>query len=150
MPTPPALFSSKQVADALQVSESSVKRWCDQGLIPMIRTAGGHRRITLEELLRFVAESERPLLNPMAIGLSAPPARMRSARTVDGTDEQKLFRAALSAGDEESCRRIFESLRQTQRSAAAAAELLITDALHRFGEAWEREEIDVYQERRGC
>ena len=35
------LVSPKQVAHAMGVSESSLKRWCDQGLIPTVRTAAG-------------------------------------------------------------------------------------------------------------
>ena len=46
-------LTTRQVAEALSVSESSVKRWCDQGAIPTIRTVGGHRRIPLDGLLRF-------------------------------------------------------------------------------------------------
>ena len=48
-------YSPKQVAERLGVSESSVKRWLDQGVVPVLRTAGGHRRISeesVEELLR--------------------------------------------------------------------------------------------------
>lgn len=151
MPAPQSLFSPKQVAEALQVSESSVKRWCDQGLIPMSKTAGGHRRIALDELLRFVSESERPLLNPMAIGLSDPPAR-RPDRPVrgPGSDEQEAFRMALSAGDEQRCKELLDTVYERCGSVTAASELLITDAMHRFGEAWVRNELDVYQERRGC
>jgi len=31
-------LTTKQVADVLRVSESSVKRWCDSGVIPTVRT----------------------------------------------------------------------------------------------------------------
>ncbi len=46
------LLTPKQVARAIQVSESSIKRWCDRGTIPAEYTAGGHRRIPLAELVR--------------------------------------------------------------------------------------------------
>ena len=150
VPVPSPLFSPKQVAEALQVSESSVKRWCDQGLIPMVRTAGGHRRISLDDLMRFTAESERPLLNPIAIGLSVPPPAPATIRPTAGSQEQIAFRQALSAGNEAACRQIFQRLSEISGSVAVASELLITDALHRVGEAWERQELDVYHERRGC
>lgn len=51
------LLTTRQVAAELQVSESSVKRWCDQGLIRTQRTAGGHRRIERSSLRRFLALS---------------------------------------------------------------------------------------------
>jgi excisionase family DNA binding protein len=62
-------FSPKQVAQSLRVSESSVKRWCDQGAIPTIRTVGGHRRITLSGLNEFLQATERTLADPAALGI---------------------------------------------------------------------------------
>jgi excisionase family DNA binding protein len=47
------LLSPREVADALGVSESSVKRWVDGGELAAQRTAGGHRRIARSEALRF-------------------------------------------------------------------------------------------------
>lgn len=116
----------------------------------MLKTAGGHRRIALDELLRFVSESERPLLNPMAIGLKVPPRRSSDEHYTPGTTDQELFRRLLATGDETGCREVLEKVFMQCGSVTQATELLITDALHRFGEAWERNELDVYQERRGC
>jgi len=62
-------FSPKQVAQALQVSESSVKRWCDRGVIRTDRTHGGHRRIPLEYLMEFLESTNRRIVDPDAIGL---------------------------------------------------------------------------------
>jgi len=57
-------FTPKQVATALQVSESSVKRWCDRGVIRTDRTLGGHRRIPLENLMEFLESTNRRVLDP--------------------------------------------------------------------------------------
>lgn len=62
-------YSPKQVAERLGVSESSVKRWLDQGVVPVLRTAGGHRRVSeesVEELLRQLkTTSGFPRLSPV-------------------------------------------------------------------------------------
>ena len=58
------LVSPKQVARVIGVSESSLKRWCDQGLIRMVRTAGGHRKMQISEVIRFVREHNHKLVNP--------------------------------------------------------------------------------------
>lgn len=59
------------------MSESSVKRWVDDGRIAASRTAGGHRRIELGEALRFVREEEAPVVRPELLGLAtvAPTSR---------------------------------------------------------------------------
>lgn len=46
-------IGTREAAEILQVSESSVKRWTDDGQIPSYKTAGGHRRYRLDDLLRF-------------------------------------------------------------------------------------------------
>lgn len=71
--TRPSLVSSRQVAAALGVSESSVKRWCDQGALAGVKTPGGHRRFETAEVLRFAREAGHPLRDPTALGAGPPP-----------------------------------------------------------------------------
>lgn len=143
-------FSPKQIAEALDVSESTVKRWCDRGTIPMIRTLGGHRRITLDGLQRFVSQTGRELRLPQALGM--PPLSPLRATRVPGTDLplQKAFREQLAGGDEEGCRQVLQRRFAEGGTRSEAAEDLITDAMRGFGQAWERHQLDPYQERRGC
>ncbi|RMF75473.1 MAG: hypothetical protein D6738_03680 [Acidobacteria bacterium] len=68
----PEVLSPRQLAEAIGVSESSVKRWVDVGRIEAATTAGGHRRIPLAAALRFVRRAGLPLAAPEALGLAAP------------------------------------------------------------------------------
>src|SRR3954466_1734512 len=43
-------------AATLDISPSRLRRWADEGRIPAIRTAGGHRRFPLEAVRRLAAE----------------------------------------------------------------------------------------------
>ena len=52
-----SVLSPKELAAAIGVSESTLKRWADDGLIVFSRTAGGHRRIRLAEAIRFIREN---------------------------------------------------------------------------------------------
>src|SRR4051812_43863816 len=54
----PTLLTSSQAAGLLEVHESSVKRWTNEGILTPIKTKGGHRRIPLPGLLAF-ARAER-------------------------------------------------------------------------------------------
>jgi excisionase family DNA binding protein len=47
------LLTSSDVASLLGVSTGTVKRWSDDGRIECVRTAGRHRRYTLESVERF-------------------------------------------------------------------------------------------------
>lgn len=57
------------MASAIGMSESSLKRWADNGLLSFTRTGGGHRRIRIHEAIRFIRERSIPIQSPSAIGL---------------------------------------------------------------------------------
>ena len=48
------LLTPHDLAEALGVSESSLKRWIDAGRIRASRTEGGHRRVALDDALAFI------------------------------------------------------------------------------------------------
>ena len=72
------LLSTRELADALGVSESSLKRWVDSGRISALRTEGGHRRIPLAEAMRFIRDTAAPIARPELLDL--PEARARGTR----------------------------------------------------------------------
>ncbi len=59
-----AALNTHQVAKAIGVSESSLKRWCDKGMLATQRTAGGHRRLTIEAVLEFVRGTGQEMASP--------------------------------------------------------------------------------------
>ncbi|MEM6470158.1 MAG: helix-turn-helix domain-containing protein [Planctomycetota bacterium] len=158
VPDKPAHFSPKDVAESLEVSVSSVKRWCDRGKIPSIRTVGGHRRITLSGLREFLEATGQTLSNPGALGIDpvdlviGTPKKTRHP-SVRGEGRQPIqaeFRAALAAGDEAACMDLLLERTRQGFSKAEAAEDLIADAMRGMGDAWDCGELEVYQERRSC
>jgi excisionase family DNA binding protein len=68
-----ACLSSHQVGRLLQVSPSTVVGWINQGKLEAFRTPGGHRRVKVGDLRRFLIDNEMPL--PPELG--ARPARRR-------------------------------------------------------------------------
>jgi excisionase family DNA binding protein len=46
-------WSSRELAEELQVSHSAINKWIALGKIKSIRTPGGHNRISSEEVERF-------------------------------------------------------------------------------------------------
>jgi excisionase family DNA binding protein len=155
-------FSPKQVAQALQVSESSVKRWCDRGVIRTDRTLGGHRRIPIEQLMEFLESTNRRILDPLAIGLTSdPPIGLRlydstptdlNARDGQASDVsiREHFERSLLAGDEYQCRKAIGAWYTIHSGMASVADDLLAPTFHSIGALWQCGELDVYQERRGC
>jgi excisionase family DNA binding protein len=140
------LVSPKQVARAIGVSESSLKRWCDQGLIKTVRTAGGHRKIDIAEVLRYVREQDHKLVSPEILGL--PPASEHASTGV--TRGAQLLVDALLAGDELVARQIVFDLYLAKHSRSVIFDEVIAAAFREIGDRWECHEADVYQERRAC
>lgn len=67
--TEPTFLTSREVADLVEVSASTVLGWIDQGLLRCHRTPGGHRRIARDDLASFL----RSHAMPMPRGLIAAP-----------------------------------------------------------------------------
>ena len=124
------LLTPKEVARAIDVSESSVKRWCDKGSIPTQYTPGGHRRITMAGLIGFLRDSRHQLVHPEALGL--PATIGQTARVIDRARDQ--LTDALAAGDEPRCRQIAIDLNTDCFERCAHASGVILGTIRRVDE----------------
>jgi MerR family transcriptional regulator, light-induced transcriptional regulator len=138
------LMTPKQVALALGVSEASLKRLCDKGLIPAIRTAGGHRRLPINAVINFIRQTGRRLMRPEVLGLPPSPGQSPEAQE----EARALLLASLEDGQEEMCRRVVMNLFLEGRSMHDACDHVIAPVFRKLGERWRRGEVEVYQERR--
>jgi MerR family transcriptional regulator, light-induced transcriptional regulator len=140
------LVSPKQVARAFGVSESSLKRWCDQGLIETVRTAGGHRKMAIAEVLRYVREHDQRLVSPELLGLPPVSEHASTGLTCGGP---RLVDALL-AGNELVARQIVFDLYLAKHSPSVIFDEVIAAAFRAIGDRWACHDAEVYQERRGC
>jgi len=146
MPDGTDLVSPKQAARAIGVSESSLKRWCDQGLLRIARTAGGHRKLPIAEVLRFARQHNHPLACPEILGLPAvsPQSESSLSRAVP------LLTEALLSGDELLSRQILIDLYQARHRLSVILDDVMAAAFREIGDRWECHQAEIYQERRGC
>lgn len=144
-------LTSKEAARVLGVSEASVKRWADSGLLPMEKTAGGHRRFRPEDIARVLRasfrEEERPALSQRsAARIHTQPAEVpelthgREAALVEET-----FRMLLEGRDEELSA-LLVNLHLHGLSAARIADSFLCVAMRRIGDLWYRGELSIAQE----
>lgn len=140
------LLSPRQVAQAIGVSESSLKRWCDQDLIPTERTAGGHRRLTLAAVLAFVRNGKYQLHDASVLGLPANTGQ--ADHTLENARDR--LRDGLVHGDEIACRRIMFDLYLAENAISAICDQVLTPVFGEIGELWTCGDVEVYEERRAC
>ncbi|MCK4602388.1 MAG: response regulator [Phycisphaerae bacterium] len=74
-------LSTTKVARLLRVSVASVANWIDQGQLVAGRTPGGHRRIEVDDLIRFIRHQK----------LRVPPELMDRAPKVLVADDEVLI-----------------------------------------------------------
>lgn len=133
MNMPKDLLKTQEVAELLGVGPTAVKRWADEGLLPCIKTAGGHRRIR-----RIDAENFRKGGN--AVSPSTP------VESSTPSHEMDPWLKALIADDSAY---VLEGLLLSERgkrgSWAAVADFLGL-ILKEVGDRWSRGEWTVLQE----
>jgi excisionase family DNA binding protein len=140
----PQYVSTAHVARALGVGVSTVKRWVDEGILPAHRTAGGHRKLLLADVLRLVREGDFPRLDLGALQVVA------EAR--EGIDPRRLSRrllASLKQADGEGVRSVIHGAYQSGVALETLADFVIAPAMNELGHEWETGRIEVLHEHRG-
>lgn len=137
-------LSPKEAARVLGSSESSLKRWCDQGLIPAIKTSGGHRRLTLDALIRFAQQSGRPLAHPE---LAGTPAHTGAGERTLLSIREDLYQALLQ-GNEAGCRHLLMDAYIAGVPLPRILDEVVAVSFHRIGESYDCGDLEVFYERR--
>ena len=127
-------YTPRELSVALDVSESSVKRWVDDGLLVASRTAGGHRRITLAEAVRFLRSAGAPGTGPIPMFGGAVP--VLPVKDTDGEGLADRLFEALRHDDGETSRAVILGAFLGGWSIAALADGPIRSAMARIGELW--------------
>ena len=139
------LLSPKKAAKVLGVSESSVKRWCDAGHLSVVKTSGGHRRISIQTLMTFARSKGHNLENPQLIDLPTVNANVPENEPYELL---KNLMHALSKGHEDTVRSILISRWMSGEPLANIFDRLLAPAFSGLGHQWRSNEIEIYEERR--
>ena len=137
-------LSPKTFAEAIGVSESSVKRWVDQGHLSAVKTAGGHRRILRAEALRYIRAHRLPIVRPDRLDL---PSAVAATGEHEGAPDAALY-ALLVEGRAEEAVALLLSLYLDGRSVGSISDDALHPAMARIGELWQRDEAGVVIEHR--
>lgn len=136
-------LSPNELARIVGVSESSIRRWVDDGLIRVIRTAGGHRRIPAADAIQFIRQQRMQIFYPEMLGLKDQEVP-RGQNHNDLTGEILFSLLKNGQGDQ------FRSLLiRAYLNGVSPAELLdgpLWQALERIGVLWEHGEQGIFEE----
>ncbi len=139
-------ISPKDFAEAIGVSESSVKRWVDQGLLNASRTAGGHRRIARDEALRWLRDHPTPIVRPDRLGLPEATGLVEPTTPLEAIAAD--LRDDLLQGREVEARGRVAGAWIAGHAVALIADELIRPVLAHIGTLWEHNDAGIYVEHR--
>ncbi len=135
------LFTPRQAAGLLGVSESTVRRWCDAGFIATTRTAGGHRRIQRQALLRFARERGLDMLDIAPVATAGRGGRLPELAELSARFYQQL----VNGGEKEVQQFVLELVGRIGDSAVVC-DHIIAPAMHRVGEQWSANRLRIFSE----
>ncbi len=132
-------LTTKEVARLLSVSEATIKRWADDGLIQSDKTVGGHRRFGMAGIARF--QRERGI---------APPQRstaqgVRKAASKARVSTSLLFQHFVAGHEDETGALLINAYLHGQ-SLASLFDRVVTPAMHQIGDLWYRGELTIADE----
>lgn len=136
-------FTTIEVARLCRVSDATVKRWEEAGLLKSERTSGGHRRFRAEEVARFQREQGLGLKqNHGDESVTKTTKRVREKKT----HSDSAFLQTLIGGGEEAAAGVLFTAHLEGKPLTEIIDCLVCPAMREIGELWHRNEISVAQE----
>ena len=133
-----AKLTTKHVARLLSVSEATVKRWADDGVLTSEKTVGGHRRFGIESIAQLRREKS------LQSG-AAPTAKVvkKKAKPLPSADD---FLRLILAGDELEAGAALVDAYLAHHSLDSICETIVTQAMHEVGDLWLKGSVTVADE----
>ena len=143
LPLAPDYLTTAQVAEALGIGVSTVKRWVEDGILPATKTAGGHRKLLLADVVEAARRNDLPV--PDLARLTASVAKSRELKP--DAMSAALYQSLLE-GNSRQVRAVVQGAYHAGMPIETLADQLVAPAMHRIGTDWERGRIDVMHEHR--
>jgi MerR family transcriptional regulator, light-induced transcriptional regulator len=146
-------LTTKEVARLCRVSDATVKRWHDAGLLKSERTSGGHRRFSAEEVCRFQREQGLGLkvsygdqANQITAAQRIPKKDYSNYTSFEkGSPSSRLFNA-LTSGLEEEAANILINQFINDEKLSNIFDTTISQTMRCIGDLWFMGELTVAQE----
>ena len=136
-------LTTKEVARLCRVSDATVKRWEEAGLIKSERTSGGHRRFRAEEVARF--QNEQKLGVKQKVGDESVITAQCRRRVKKEYSDSELFHSMI-AGREEEVANIIINEFINEKPLCRIFDEMIAAQMQQIGELWFEGKLSVAQE----
>jgi len=143
-------ISTKEVAKLFSVTETTVKRWADDGLIPCVKSPGGHRKFRLTDIVAFSEGRGYPVTGALDRPLTRE--QMQAVQVALHTKNyhkvaEVLYDEALQA-DPEGVFQLLDYLSKHNIKLSTLADEVLRPPLVRIGDLWKEGNLRVDQEHR--
>ena len=149
--SPAKFLTTRQLARIWLVSEATVKRWADTGQLKSARTAGGHRRFPLSEVLRFQAErglgaGAGGVAVGAARGVGHAPGEAQTPAAFDAEGTAGMFFEAVVRGRSGEASALLLEARMRGVAVEVVFDRVVAPALRRVGDGWHADVMSVADE----
>ncbi|HEY0427734.1 MAG TPA: B12-binding domain-containing protein [Pyrinomonadaceae bacterium] len=136
-------LTTREVARLCHVSDATVKRWEDDGLLKSERTSGGHRRFRAEEIARFQRRQGLGIKRCHGdASILTATARRRDLKLLSGSP---IFHTLLGGCEEEAANLLIGEYLQG-KALAEIFDDFVCPAMRQIGELWSSGELTVTEE----
>lgn len=139
----PKILTTKEVARLCRVSDATVKRWEEAGLLRSERTNGGHRRFRTDEITRFQREMNLGLKQCHGDDSAIKAATTRRTRKTDC--RTSLFHTLIAGREEESSEMLIHAFLHGEM-LPDIFDGVMRETMTQIGEMWVRGELTIAQE----
>ncbi|MFA5051447.1 MAG: cobalamin-dependent protein [Patescibacteria group bacterium] len=134
-------LSPPELAPLFGVNVSTIKRWVDKGFIQSVKTSGGHRRISREQLAAFVQRYPKYVHNSYVL------SRLLKNKQTRLKDWQKYYRH-LHQNEVRQAEQQVQQLYLANVPMVTILDEVIAPALRHIGDEWFSGRVSVFEEHR--
>lgn len=144
----PSTIATREVASMLGVTETTVKRWADEGVIPCVRTPGGHRKFLLKDVVEFAQQQGLTVA-----GVQPPPMSAEQTEQLrlgvalgDFSRIANVLKEEALQADRQGLLSLLLYLTKSHIGLPIIADEVIRPAFTEIGELWMKGKLGVNQE----
>jgi len=146
------VLSTAEVARLFNVTETTVKRWADDGTLKCQKTPGGHRKFLMRQVAEFATDHNYEPIGALELsGKDRADSRVETAVLVrDYTTLADVFVEKALSPDVTDLTMYFSYLYQHHLRLWEIYDQVLTPGMLEIGERWKRGQIGINHEHRAA